>query len=323
VDIQEAYLLMKRSMAAGRLGHAYLVIGPPATEGRALAEKLAALLLCTSDEEERPCGTCRGCRAVEAGTHADVHWVEPELKSRQVSVEQMRSLQSRFQETSFAGGWRVGVVLAADRMGRAAANAFLKTLEEPPQKSLLLFLTDAPHALLPTVTSRCRTLRLSEETQALPQKWLEEAAAILGSGSPSRLEAMARADALADLFGTLKSTAESEVKETLEGDPVWESHEADERKKILTARTGARYREYRDGLLLFVAEWYRDMLCAGGVGPELLRHARHEAVLKTRAAATPRAAVLKALRTIEEIRQRFDRNLPEPMVLAAAAADLP
>ena len=81
--------------------------------------------------------------------------IEPEKKSRVIAVDAVRALNHRIQTSSFAGGWKVAVIKYADRLNDQAANAFLKTLEEPPARTLLLLLTDAPQSLLPTVVSRC------------------------------------------------------------------------------------------------------------------------------------------------------------------------
>ena len=152
MKIDEAYDCFRKSVEADRLAQAYLVIGPPRGAAGVLAERVLQLLFCESTDG--PCGRCHGCGAVEAHTTPDVLWVEPQKKSRAISIEQIRDLQGRTFQTSVQGGWKGCVIVAADRMGAGAANAFLKTLEEPPPRSLFLLLSDTPNALLPTIVSR-------------------------------------------------------------------------------------------------------------------------------------------------------------------------
>ena len=105
------------------------------------------LLFCES--EPPPCGECIRCRHVHDRTEPDIHWVFPEKKSRVISVDQIRdTIVSQMSQTSFGGGWKVGVITGADRLNTAAANAFLKTLEEPTEKTLFLLLSDLPQELL-------------------------------------------------------------------------------------------------------------------------------------------------------------------------------
>jgi DNA polymerase-3 subunit delta' len=100
-------------------------------------------LFCTA--EEKPCKKCASCRRVEEHTEPDVHWIFPEMKSRVISAEQMREkLLAEISQTSFSGGWKVGVLVGADRLNDSSANAFLKTLEEPPENAFLVVDRHAP-----------------------------------------------------------------------------------------------------------------------------------------------------------------------------------
>lgn len=316
--------MLKRAFLAGRLAQGYLIVGPPRVEGRALVEQLSQLLLCTASGDARPCGKCRGCRTAAPGKHPDMFWVEPQLKTRKIAVEEIRIFRQAMMGTSFvADGWKVGVVMSADRMTDSSANAFLKVLEEPPPRSVFFLLTDAPHALLPTVVSRCQTVRLSQESQPLSAEMRAAVAEALGAGDASAIGSQLRAGRLAGLAEAMKGAAEAEVKASLESDPSWEALGADERKDILNARTGARYRELRDGMVLFMQEWYRDMLClTGGAGPENLRHPEHGDSLRKLASALGARAALRSLRAVDRLRSRFERNLPETAALEDAVADM-
>ena len=146
MNIDKAFEYLKKGLASGRLAHSYVVTAPPRGDGLLLAERVYQLLFC--DDPGRGCGKCKGCRQVSEHTHPDLLWVEPQKKSRIISIDQIRELQKRIRKTSFAGGWKGCVLVGADRMPAPAANAFLKTLEEPPAKSLIFLLTEKGFILL-------------------------------------------------------------------------------------------------------------------------------------------------------------------------------
>jgi DNA polymerase-3 subunit delta' len=324
MDIPEAYLLLKRAFLAGKLAQGYLVIGTPRVEGKALVERMSQLLLCTALGDARPCGQCRGCRTAAPGKHPDVFWIEPQLKSRKIGVEEIRVFRQGMMGSSFiSGGWKVGVVVSADRMSDSSANAFLKVLEEPPARSVFFLLTDAPHALLATVVSRCQTIRLSQDTQALSAEMQSGIAAALCSGDASVIGTQFRVGQFAALFKIMQDDAEKDVRKALESDPSWGSFDADERKDVLNARKSARYREMRDGMMLFLFEWYRDVLClASGAESCILRHPEHEEPLRKVASRHGVRAALCSIRALERTRLRLERNVPEIAAFEDAVADM-
>src|SRR5579862_9333739 len=157
--------------AAGRLPHALLIHEAPGAGGDWLAEWVARLVLCETRGEE-PCGQCRACRRVSAHQHADLYWVAPEEDSRQLRIEQVRELAAELALTSHGGGYKVGVLSPADALNRFAANALLKTLEEPPARTLLVLVATAPSRLPATVLSRCQRLRVRAPTRSEALAWL-------------------------------------------------------------------------------------------------------------------------------------------------------
>lgn len=157
-----------RALAHGRLAHAILVYGdhPPALAAAALG--LAAKLLNTDD----------------IAKHPDLFSLRPEGKARFIKVDSLREFLRKIQLTATAGPRKVGVVYEADRMNDATANAFLKTLEEPPDSTTLFLLTTHPNKLLPTIRSRCFNLRLPAASAPLEdgewKSWLADYATWLG-----------------------------------------------------------------------------------------------------------------------------------------------
>ena len=147
--------LLQRSLDRGRLAHGYLFTGSQLTELEAVAETLAKTVNCAHPRRRRTggppvdsCDQCLSCRKIAHANHADVQWVRPESKSRVITIDQMRDLMQTIHLKPTEAEYKVGVIVAADRLNVHAANAFLKTLEEPPAKSVLILLSIEPQRLL-------------------------------------------------------------------------------------------------------------------------------------------------------------------------------
>ena len=155
----------------GRMPHALLIHEAPGTGGDWLASWAAALVLCAR-REAAPCGECTACRRVAALQHPDASWLRPQEDSRQIRIEQVRELSADLALTSHGGGYKVGIITPADALNRFAANALLKTLEEPPARTLLILVATEPSRLPPTVLSRCQRLRIRAPERAESIAWL-------------------------------------------------------------------------------------------------------------------------------------------------------
>lgn len=160
-----------------RLPHALLLAGPQAVGKRTFARALTALLLCRSPQYGVACGNCKSCQLLTAQAHPDSYWLAPEEAGKAVKIDQVRDLVERMVQTAQQGGRKVAVVAPAEAMNRNAANALLKTLEEPAGSALLILISDAPGRLLPTIRSRCQRLEFPIPARALVQDWLQPQAA--------------------------------------------------------------------------------------------------------------------------------------------------
>lgn len=159
----------------GRLGHALLLSGRPGVGKREFARAFAGFLLCESPQPLAPCGSCRGCMLQGAGNHPDFAGVAPAEDAKAIVIDQIRELIEFFTLKSHYGGPKVAIIEPADGMARAAANALLKLLEEPPPGAVLCLVAARADALLPTLRSRCQRIALDKYPATLALAWLEGA----------------------------------------------------------------------------------------------------------------------------------------------------
>ncbi|HNF64555.1 MAG TPA: DNA polymerase III subunit delta', partial [Plasticicumulans sp.] len=150
------------ALAAGRLPHALLLAGPEGLGKMAFAQALGEALLCESQRpDHHACGHCRACRLLAAGSHPDLHVVVPAEEGKAIRVDAIRELIGFAALTPQFGGRRVLRLAPAELLNVNAANALLKTLEEPAPGSHLILVSARPARLLPTVRSRCQTIRFA------------------------------------------------------------------------------------------------------------------------------------------------------------------
>ena len=171
--------------------HAYLLYGPAGIGKRALAEHWAAQLLCQRPAAAGACGECKACQLLAAGTHPDYFVLEPEEAEKPIRVDQVRDLVGFVVQTAQLGGRKVVLLEPAEAMNVNAANALLKSLEEPSGDTVLLLISHQPSRLLPTIKSRCQQVTCPQPGLAQSQAWL--ATALPDSDEAERAELLALA----------------------------------------------------------------------------------------------------------------------------------
>jgi DNA polymerase III subunit delta' len=191
------------------LPHALLLSGHAGIGKERLASAFAARLLCRSPSAQGACGSCKSCSLLSAGSHPDLMWLAPETDAKTektakfIKVDQIRELVSFAEKSAQLGGYRVVIITPAHLLNMQAANALLKTLEEPGSRTLILLLSSQPLSLSATIRSRCQQVALAipDEKEALawlsPQLRDESMARLLLSlsdGAP--LAALSLRDAL-------------------------------------------------------------------------------------------------------------------------------
>jgi DNA polymerase-3 subunit delta' len=182
-----------RALAGQRLHHALLLAAPAGLGKRALATALVGAALCTDRAPEGlACGHCRACTLLAAGSHPDLVRVGLELRDdgkprSEVTVDQLRALTQRLALSSQFGGLQLALIDPADRMNTSAANALLKTLEEPSRDTLIVLVADDASRLPATIRSRCRRVEIAVPGHAEALRWL------VGQGvaEPAAREALA------------------------------------------------------------------------------------------------------------------------------------
>ncbi|MGZ8218249.1 DNA polymerase III subunit delta' [Methylomagnum sp.] len=185
-------------LAAGRVPQALLIHGPAGLGKMRLAELFAQKLLC-AHPGEFACGQCPGCRLFLAGTHPDFIKVQPAEPGKGIGVDAVRQLIASLALKSQYGGFRAVVIAPAHLMNISAANALLKTLEEPADNTAILLLTEAPSALPATILSRCQRLPVAAPDRDTARRWLESASpgcpaeVLLAAAGDSPLKALALA----------------------------------------------------------------------------------------------------------------------------------
>jgi DNA polymerase-3 subunit delta' len=153
-----AIRILRQAVIHGRLAHAYVLAGPEGVGKRLTALTLAKAVNCLAPPEPgEACEGCASCLKINSRNHADVIQVEPDGDF--IKIDQVRELQRRLRFRPLEGGRRVCILDSAERMNEAAANALLKTLEEPPAETHLFLVTARPHRLLPTILSRCQWVK--------------------------------------------------------------------------------------------------------------------------------------------------------------------
>ena len=168
-DIWRQWLAQMRDQ---RLPHAILLAGLPGLGKRTLARALAHYLLCEQPQATRPCEECASCQLLISGFHPDWHQLEPESPGKAIKIDAIRRVNAQVQQSAQRGGYKLVLIWPAEAMNINAANALLKTLEEPEPNTQFILVSDQPSSLPATLRSRCQQWTLSPPAFQQGQDWL-------------------------------------------------------------------------------------------------------------------------------------------------------
>ena len=243
--------LFQTAAKEGRLAHAYLLTGAPPAELESLGKGLAANLL-DADLEGHP----------------DFFVLRPESKSRRVSIAQVSSLEHSLSRRPHKAPLKVALILEAERMclpPAEAANAFLKTLEEPPDHSLLILTSDRPEQLLPTVRSRCLTFPILPDKHPTPIEGIDELTRLWAESSePTPLAAYRRASILQSFLLSTRDRLNAQSEQEVEDE------EGDENESAQSASLAGQLVRVREDIIthLIRSAWGR---AQSSLRPEIVR----------------------------------------------------
>lgn len=163
----------QEQIQVGKLPHALLLTGLSGLGKRTLARALAYFLLCHRQQGQQTCRQCRSCQLIEAGFHPDLYLLEAEAVGKAIRVDQIREMTSQVQKSSQQGGYKVVLIWPAEALNINAANALLKTLEEPEPQTLFILVSDQPSRLPATLRSRCQIWPIAAPSLEEGEAWLK------------------------------------------------------------------------------------------------------------------------------------------------------
>jgi len=255
VGHQKQVEIVRQALNHGRLHHAYLFVGMEGVGKKTIALGLAKAIHCSAATGDF-CGECLDCARIQASNHPDVRIIEPLAGKKEISIQQIRELEKELNFRSFSGKKKIAIVDPATLMNLSAQNALLKTLEEPPQDSVLILIASNGGALLPTLRSRCLRVTFGPLARDLISGFLvsrkglrAETAELLAAMSP----------------GSLGAVVSIDTQELLDRRREWVQlisglRAGDYRAAIDAAEALAGNKEDSLKFLEWVESWFRDLL---------------------------------------------------------------
>lgn len=307
---------LQTAVARQRLAHAYLFHGEAAIGKRMTARLFAQALNCEGVDSTQgidTCGLCRSCLQIEKRTHPDFFVIEPDqdLATPQIKIEQVRDIEQQMMYRPLVGERKICLIDQADRMTIGAANALLKTLEEPPDHSLFLLISSRPAALPVTIRSRCQAVRF-----ATPARTQVEAAVILKrdmSPSDARLLAIISEGRIGEALSTDVQSLRAQQQEVLE---LVSPKSLQSIALMLTAAESLNKSDRAQDLLIWLARWIRDLVIIRvGGDRDQIAFTENLSALESYARQADADSLLLILQDIEKTEQQATRHLNLQMAI--------
>jgi DNA polymerase-3 subunit delta' len=300
--------ILNMALANGRLAHAYLFSGPEGVGKGLMALALVRAIVCL---EQRGCGHCVACRKIDHQNHPDLHILEPDGNS--IKIEQIRVLQRELSLKQLEAPRKICLIEQADAMTTGAANALLKTLEEPRGDTLLILLTAQPNRLLETIRSRCQPLPFTRHPNSRIQAELEKQLGI--DSTESHILAALSEGSFKKAFGKdreLYLVQRRELLKTLTGLSSGSIVPILDFAEQLTAD-----KTILPNILEIFQAFYRDVLMTlqGGRSAEELVNLDLREKVNRVSARENIASILTKLEALMEVRRQLDRNVNRQLAI--------
>jgi DNA polymerase-3 subunit delta' len=303
--------VLRQAITSNRVPHAYLFYGMAGVGKRSTALVFAKALNCLEGRGDA-CGRCPSCRKADHGNHPDLRIVEPSGQS--IRISDIRDIQHQIAFRPLDGGRRVLILIDAEKMNSTAANALLKTLEEPTQGNILILISSRPYLLPLTVLSRCQPLRYNPLSRETVERYLRErlrtpadTARLLAAssgGSIGRAVGMSGEDYL-----SLRNEILGQVMALQSGDPL---------RLYADIQTFGQQREDILARLDILKVCFRDALVYRETGAtDYLSNSDRAADIRSVACAHTTADLLQKIRTVDLAGRAIDQNANKSLTLEA------
>jgi DNA polymerase III subunit delta' len=325
VGNEHAVDMLRRTLGAQQVRHAYLFTGPEHIGKSLLAKRFAQCLLCTGGPDanlspQMPCNSCLSCRKVLHGNHPDVHVIKRAADKQFILIEQVRELQSASSRRTMEGRRNIFILENAEDMNMSAANCLLKTLEEPEQDVVLLLTTPDSGLLLPTIISRVQqiSMQLLPVTQiksALQEQWEmeEKEAGLLAALAAGRMGWAVQAAEDEELLSERKAQLELLIK-IPQLDRV-------QRFQLVQQLSGDSIKV--QALLDLWLLWWRDMVLSANNCLDLTVNVDMRTLLKAQATKIGSKESERMIRAIIQTREALEQNVNARVALEVLMLDVP
>ena len=313
--------LLAEHVAHGRERHAYLFTGPQGVGRRTLALRFAQGLNCLKPPSPgQPCRKCSACKRLEVMQHPDLMVVEAEREGMVLRIDQVRELQHVLSLAPYEARYRIALILRFEEAHTSAANALLKTLEEPPPQVVVILTAKSVESLLPTIVSRCEIIRLRPVPLSETSKGLQ-----VIKGVPQE-----SADKLAHISGGRPGYALRlyEQPKLLEQRQLF----LEDLIQLLAASRGERFafaagmvkdkEELRSELQVWLTFWRDVLICAAGI-TDTITNLDYLAQLKSLANDVGLSKAQFYVNAIEDTMDRIDHNVNSRLALEVLLMDFP
>jgi len=321
---------LEASLKQGRTAHAYLLVGPPHVGKMTLAINLAQAVNCLEGPGQ-PCGSCTQCTRIVQGHHADLRIVTVNVAGVEgsnrtlIGIEDIRQILRQVYLNPYEGAFSVVIIDTAELMSEDAANALLKTLEEPPPQVLILLLTANEEALLPTIRSRCRRLQLLPlDKNQMVNKLVNE-----HQVQPEDAEKLARLSRGCFGWAINALAEESDLLKRREEELDRLNHACqsglDSRFSFANEMATLFYQDRdaaKESLYLWL-RWWRDLLLIKEGGEEYIHNTDRHEQLRLQATQLTTLKIVEFIKRILDTLEALDSNANARLALEVLMLDLP